>query len=277
MMGKTALFAVGGGGSSGAAIVAALAGSSLGVVLVYTAPLPILLVGLGLAPAPSALPRRRDWRSRSRWAASPAPALRRHARHPVLADRAAGVAAERIQPRRLADDRPDRGGRADPTGCFRHGHHSLGRRGDQGIEGGSPIAGAVAGMAAPALGEMERKALADQLAPFFLGFSAIAWLLMMLVNAGMAQSLLAARKWNWRPSPQWSQLRLPGWFDWVLVGAAAALVTSGDASFLARNILMVLLTPYFLVGLAVAHVMAWRTSMPGLALASFYGRWRCFF
>ena len=49
-----------------------------------------------------------------------------------------------------------------------------------------------------------------------------------------------------------------------------ALATSGDASFLARNILMILLTPYFLVGLAVTHVIVRRAPMPGLALAVFY-------
>jgi hypothetical protein len=152
-------------------------------------------------------------------------------------------------------------------------------RGDQGIERSvRDLLAVVAGMAAPALGEPEQKALADQLAPFFLGFSAVAWLFMLLVNAGMAQSLLAARKWSRRPNPRWSELRLPGWFDWVLVSTAAtALVTSGDASFLARNIMMVLLTPYFLVGLAVAHVMARRMSMPGLALASFYVTLAVFF
>jgi Predicted membrane protein (DUF2232) len=94
---------------------------------------------------------------------------------------------------------------------------------------------------------------------------------MMIINAGLAQSLLAARGWNRRPSPRWSQLRLPDWFDWVLIGtAAAALVSSGDASFLARNILMVLLAPYFFVGLAVAHAAARRTPLPGVVLAAFY-------
>src|SRR5512134_2760278 len=46
-MGKTALLAVGGGGLSGAAVLLALAGSPLGIMLVYLAPLPLLVVGLG--------------------------------------------------------------------------------------------------------------------------------------------------------------------------------------------------------------------------------------
>ena len=145
-------------------------------------------------------------------------------------------------------------------------------RGAQGIEGEvRQLLAAVGQIAAPGLGEASRQALVDQLTPLFLGFSAITWLVMMIVNAGLAQSLLAARGWNRRPSPRWSRLRLPGWFDWVLVGTAAtALVSSGDASFLARSILMILLTPYFFVGLAVTHVIVRRAPMPALMLAVFY-------
>jgi hypothetical protein len=145
-------------------------------------------------------------------------------------------------------------------------------RGAEGIEAEvRQLLAAMGQIAASGLGEADREALVDRLTPLFLGFSAITWLVMMVVNAGLAQSLLAARGWNRRPSPRWSQLRLPGWFDWVLVGTAAtALVTTGDASFLARNILMILLTPYFFVGLAVAHLMARRTPMPGMVLAAFY-------
>ena len=145
-------------------------------------------------------------------------------------------------------------------------------RGDQGIEGEvRELLGAVAGIAAPGLGNIDRDVLIDQMTPFFLGFSATTWLLMIIVNAGLAQSLLASRGWSKRPKPEWSQVRLPGWFDWVLVGtAAAALVSHGDVGFLARNIVMILLTPYFLVGLAVAHVIARRSTMPGLMLGAFY-------
>jgi hypothetical protein len=278
-MGKTALFAVGGGGLSGAAIVAALAGSSLGVVLVYLAPLPLLLVGLGLGSSAFGFAA----------AAGLAVALA------LGGFTSAGLyGGMHVIPSWLIVHQALRPSASSPDGwrpiglilaaltllvAFVTASTAWAGRGDQGIEGEvRQLLSAVAGMAAPALSETEQKTLADQLTPFFLGFSAVAWLFMMLVNAGMAQSLLAARKWNRRPNPQWSQLRLPGWFDWVLVGTAVmALVASGDASFLARNIMMVLLTPYFLVGLAVAHVMARRTSMPGLALASFYVTLAVFF
>ena len=64
---------------------------------------------------------------------------------------------------------------------------------------------------------------------------------------------------------------LPAWYDWVLAGGAAvALLASGDAQFLARNVVLILLAPYFFVGLAVVHIIARRTPQPALALAAVY-------
>ena len=94
---------------------------------------------------------------------------------------------------------------------------------------------------------------------------------MLVVNAGLAQSFLGARGRSRRPTPQWSAVRVPAWFDWVLAGAAlAGLVASGDAAYLARNAVIILLTPYFFVGLAVVHVLARRAPMPGIVMGIFY-------
>jgi Predicted membrane protein (DUF2232) len=271
-MGKTALLAVGGGGLSGAAVLAALAGSPIGVVLMYLAPLPLLFVGLGFGS------------SAFGFAAAVGLAVAIAFGGFVGAGLYAGmhvipswlIVQQALRPRASSPDG------WQPIGqvlaaltlliAFVVASTAWVGRGAQGIEGEvRQLLTAVGQIAAPGLGEADQQALADQLTPLFLGFSAITWLVMMIVNAGLAQSLLAARGWNRRPSPRWSQLRLPGWLDWVLVGTAAtALVSSGDASFLARNILMVLLTPYFFVGLAVAHVIARRAPMPGLVLAAFY-------
>ena len=146
MMGKTALLAVGGGGLSGAAIVAALAGSSLGVVLVYLAPLPLLLVGLGLGS------------SAFGFAAAAGLAVALALGGFTGAGLYGGmhvipswlIVQQALRPSASSPDgwRPIGliAGRADPTGCLRHGHHSLGRARRSGYRGrGPPIAGAVAG------------------------------------------------------------------------------------------------------------------------------------
>lgn len=104
------------------------------------------------------------------------------------------------------------------------------------------------------LDDAARADLAGSVAPLFLGLSAAIWLLMITLNAGIAQSLLARRRLAIRPRPAWSALALPAWFAWPLVGAAVlALVAPGDIAFLARNVVLVLAAAYFLQGLATLH------------------------
>ncbi|HYN38323.1 MAG TPA: DUF2232 domain-containing protein, partial [Rhodospirillales bacterium] len=126
--------------------------------------------------------------------------------------------------------------------------------------------------------ETTRGTLVDQVAPLFLGFSAVFWLTTMVANAALAQGLLAARGWNRRPRPQWSALTLPSWLDWPLVGVAVvALVGSGDVAYVARNVVVILLAPYFLLGLAVVHSVARRAASRTLMLAAFYALLMVFF
>lgn len=125
--------------------------------------------------------------------------------------------------------------------------------------------------AAPGLTEEQRASVVDQIAPLFIGATGVMWIIMMTVNGVGAQGLLVRRRWNRRPSPRWSDLRLPTWYSWVLVaGAVAALIAPGDLRYVARNVVLILATPYFFVGLAVTHTMARRTPAKGFFLATFY-------
>jgi hypothetical protein len=74
------------------------------------------------------------------------------------------------------------------------------------------------------------------------------------VNGAAAQSALARTGWALAPTPAWSAVRLPGWYP-PLTGLAAAgwLVFGGDGDVVSLSVLLVLLLPVFLMGIAAVH------------------------
>jgi hypothetical protein len=117
----------------------------------------------------------------------------------------------------------------------------------------------------------QMSSLVDRVAPLFPSFATLSWLLMMLVNAALAQALLT--KWGkaMRATPDYAQIELPEWTSWLLVVAAALkILSSGDLEYLAQNLVVVLAAPFFFVGLAVVHTLVRRTRFPGAGLAVFY-------
>ena len=74
------------------------------------------------------------------------------------------------------------------------------------------------------------------------------------VNGAAAQSALARSGWALAPTPRWSEVRLPDWYP-PLTGAGAAvwLVFGGDGDVVALSVLLVLLLPVFLQGIAAVH------------------------
>lgn len=106
----------------------------------------------------------------------------------------------------------------------------------------------------------------------FPGLMAASWLVMVALNAVLAQLLAVRLGVNRRPSPELSELELPGWL-WPAIGVAAllALLGAGGLGFLGRSLLIVLAVPYVFLGLAVVHAFARRVSHRRLALTLFYG------
>lgn len=279
-MGKNTLLAVGGGGLSAAASLMALLGSPLGVVAAYIAPLPILLVGLALG--------------------SNAAGIAASAGLVVVAVVGGGVAAgvysgmhalpswlvvhQALLRRPVLPGGPGDGA-GDGwypigllvavmalLGAFVSSATALAGGDGDGIEAAitSTLEG-VMEVAAPGFDATQRQMLVGSLAPVFVGFSALTWLAMILLNAVAAQGILARRGAAIRPTPKWSALSLPDWLGWVLAAAAAVgLLASGDAAYLARNAALVLCAPYFLVGLALVHALARRGRSPGMLLVVFY-------
>lgn len=110
---------------------------------------------------------------------------------------------------------------------------------------------------------------------FFPAIVISSWLVMVLVNLVLAQGVLERFKRNLRPRPEAATIALPAWYTLVTVGAAAAALAArllglDTVGFIARNMTLALLVPYFLVGLAVVHVWARQWPARLAILAGFY-------
>jgi hypothetical protein len=140
------------------------------------------------------------------------------------------------------------------------------------------LQGAIEAFLASALVEMgaieAEAAPSAELGPWmflFPGLMATSWLVMIVINAVLAQALAVRLGWNRRPSPDLTRLELPSWL-WPALGAAGLVALLGDQGwgFLGRSLLIVFVVPYVLLGLAVIHTLVRRWSHPGWLLAAVY-------
>lgn len=143
---------------------------------------------------------------------------------------------------------------------------------------GTGVEASVRGFLSGALTPLVPATEADQLndflnriVPLFPGFATMSWLVMLVANAALAQSALT--KWGHalRATPDYASLDAPEYAYWLFVGAAGLkVVSTGDFEYLGQNLVLILASPFFFVGLAVAHTLARRTRFAGTALAGFY-------
>jgi len=121
-------------------------------------------------------------------------------------------------------------------------------------------------------GAPERSLFAERLTPLFPAITALSWLVMVVINTALAQSILNRAGKNLRSGVNYAQITLPEWFYWVFVAAAAAsLVASGSVEYLTRNLAIIFAAPFLFVGLGIFHTLARRVSAPGMALTAIYG------
>ena len=121
------------------------------------------------------------------------------------------------------------------------------------------------------LDQISREAVAAYafVLPAMIGVS---WLIMVAVNGVLAQSLLVNFGRALRPTPAFAALRLPDWPAYA-VGASAVLwliAGPGNIGFAAAAVLIVMLAPFFIQGLAVVHVATRRIPARLIILIFFY-------
>ncbi len=119
-------------------------------------------------------------------------------------------------------------------------------------------------------GSVDEAEIADALALVVPGIIAASWMVMAVINATLAQGLLARFKLNWRPAPDLAALDLPMWIP-IALALAATLTMLGDvARFFGINAIVTLSVPFCLAGLGVVHALTRRLSNSRVILVVFY-------
>lgn len=116
-----------------------------------------------------------------------------------------------------------------------------------------------------------KTALITQISGIFVAMILISWSFMTLVNAIMAQAVLTKAQTALRPTPRYSQLRLPDVASWAFVAVAIVTVISdGTTAFIARNLSLALCLPFLFLGLSVVHQAVRLTRFSGALLSGLY-------
>lgn len=119
--------------------------------------------------------------------------------------------------------------------------------------------------------ETLRQSAIDTVAPFFPSALFVFWLVMMVVNAALAQGILVRWNKNLRPTPDITQLELPNILPMAIAAAGViALLGEGTFAYAARNLIVILSVPFFFSGLGVIHALMRRVADSVLPLVLFY-------
>lgn len=123
----------------------------------------------------------------------------------------------------------------------------------------------------PVVSDAERGRILAALVPFFPGSAVVSWLAVIAGNGLLALAILAKSGQSLRPRPTSRDAVLPDWMSWLMVATAAvALLGSGDLEYIGRNLAMITAAPFFVLGVAVVHVLARRVHVRLPLLVAFY-------
>jgi hypothetical protein len=124
---------------------------------------------------------------------------------------------------------------------------------------------------APSLGNEQLVEMVEFLSNFFPAMTLISWVLMTIINAILAQGVLAKSGKALRPSPKYGEMILPDLTSWALIVCATITVLSdGNLEYVARNLTMVMALAFFVLGLTVVHKAVHVTRFSGALLGGFY-------
>jgi len=98
-----------------------------------------------------------------------------------------------------------------------------------------------------------------------------AWLVIAVLNGVLAQWTVVKAERGIRPTPAYGDIVLPIWVAGALaVAAAIGFLAKGDLGYVARNVAVVLLLPHLFVGLAEVHRLLRNRPGGAVLLALFY-------
>jgi hypothetical protein len=272
------LMAISGGALSALLYLSIVSGSFGAVILAYLAPLPLLMVGLGLGFRPGLV---------AGGTAVAVVSLFGGLLFGLTYGLANGaVTAVIVRQAMLARTAPDGGLEWYPPalllviltglGLAAIGLAALATLGsDGGLEGAvrefltiglGGVAAATAQTGTP---------MADLVEAFTQVFPAmvvVSWLAMAIINAALAQGVLMRFGRNLRPAMRVSSIELPHWTPMLLAAAGILALIGGEGliGYLAVNAAIVLLVPFFFAGLAVVHAFAGGRQARTLLLVVFY-------
>lgn len=105
---------------------------------------------------------------------------------------------------------------------------------------------------------------------YFPAIVVTTWLVMVVINAALAQNVLTQFKRNRRPSPKFADLELPGWMTTGLAVVVLVSLVPGRIGITGQNAAIIIGLPFFFLGLAVIHSVSHRFGVRRLFLLAFY-------
>ncbi|MBY0502021.1 MAG: DUF2232 domain-containing protein [Alphaproteobacteria bacterium] len=115
------------------------------------------------------------------------------------------------------------------------------------------------------------EALLLKLLPTIPGCIALIWGMVILFNSTLAQGILSHYKKNLRPTPTLEDLEVSWSFLLLLcLSLLLSIIGVGSLEILGKNAAIVLIVPFFLVGLGLVHKWLRKTSFAMAALTFFY-------